>query len=84
MKRVTLHVDRLVLMGFRTKDRYALEDALGEELARQLSSPHAVRHLVSAADFSRLKVDEARVSSGPNPSVVGESPARNFAREFRS
>jgi hypothetical protein len=83
MKRVILHIDRLVLKGFRHEDRYAVAEALREELGRQLSSPDAVQQLASAGDSWRLNVGEVRVAVGAKPSEVGAFTARGIAREIK-
>jgi mRNA-degrading endonuclease RelE of RelBE toxin-antitoxin system len=84
MKRVIVHIDRLVLKGFRCEDRYAIGEALREELARQLSSPVSARLLVSAGDSWRLKVGEFRVGSGVELSQVGTLAARGIGGKVTS
>ena len=84
MKRVILHIDRLVLRGFRHEDRHTVGEALHEELVRQFSTPDAPQHLASRDDLSRLKVGGVHMASSNKPSQVGTQTAQGIAREVKS
>jgi hypothetical protein len=84
MKRVILHIDRLVLKGFRYEDRYAVQEALREELGRQFSTPDAPQHLVSRGDLAGLEVSGVRIAPGGRSSQLGSQAARGIARELKS
>ena len=84
MRRVFVHIDRLVLKGFRHEDRHALAEGLRGELGRQFAEPDALWHLVSRGDVSRLDVGEVRIESEAKPSRVGAQAARGIARGIKS
>jgi len=84
MTRVVMHIDRLVLKGFRHEDRHAIAEALREELGRQFAEPDAARHLVSRGDLPQLKVGGVRIASNTKPSQVGAQAAQGIAREVKS
>lgn len=84
MKRVIVHIDRLVLHGFRYDDRYAFSEGLSEELARLYAEPDATRHLTSRGNLSRLKLGTMHVEPEVKPAGIGAQTARSIARELKS
>jgi hypothetical protein len=85
MKRVIVHIDRLVLKGFRYEDRHSLSEGLREELSRLLlAEPNAAAHFVSRGNLPRLKVDGVRIEPAAKPSAIGAQVARGIAREIKS
>ncbi|WP_434131894.1 hypothetical protein [Methylocaldum sp. GT1BB] len=82
MKRVVVHIDRLVLKGFRHEDRHAIAEGLREELNRLLlAEPNAAAHFVSRGSLPRLKVGGVRIETESKPVTVGAQLARGIARE---
>jgi hypothetical protein len=84
MKRVVVHIDRLVLKGFPHQDRHALAEGLQQELGRLFADPNAARQLASRGDAEQLKVSGLRVSPTSSPVTVGTQTARGIAREIGS
>lgn len=80
MKRVIVHIDRLLLRGFRRDDRHSLTEGLRGELGRQLATPDALRLFMSRGDVSRLEVG-VRVEAKAKAADIGVQAARGIARE---
>lgn len=83
MKRVVVHIDRLVLKGFRHEDRHAIAAGLEQELGRVFADREAVLLLRARGDLSRLKVGGVPVEHGSKPQRVGESVAQGIGKEIR-
>jgi len=83
MKRVTLHIDRLVLRGFRREDRHGVADGLQQELARMLSDPETARELVRHGDASRLRLGSMTIHQGTTPQQLGTQVARSLDRRMK-
>lgn len=75
MTRVFVHIDNLVLRGFRHEDRQAIAEGLSAELSRLYrDDPAAAQALASAAtrgDFSRLRLGGVSLAPGTQPPQVG-------------
>lgn len=82
MKRVIVHIDRLVLKGFRPQDRHAIAAGLEQELAVMFADPQAVRRLTERGDLSRLRVGGVRIDQGLKPQDVGVQTVRGIGREM--
>ena len=83
MKRVVVHVDRLVLKGFRHEDRHAIAAGLKQELGRVFADREAVSLLRAREDVSRLQVGGVPVEQGSRPQRVGENVAQGIGKEIR-
>ncbi len=83
MKRVVIHIDRLVLKGFRPEDRHAIAAGLQQELGRVFTDREVVSLLTAARDVPRLQVGGVPVEHGSKPQRVGESVAQGIGREMR-
>ena len=83
MKRVVVHIDRLVLQGFRPEDRYAIAAGLQQELGRVFADPGAISGLGAMGDVPQLRVSGAQIEHGSRPQLVGESVAQGIGREIR-
>lgn len=84
MKRVVMHIDQLVLNGFRREDRYAIAKGLQRELGHLLSAQGVVPQLASIAGAERLEATPVRVAWGTGPARIGTVAARSIVREFKS
>lgn len=80
MTRVVVHVDRLVLNGFRHGERDAVAAGLREELARVLADPDALRALQRVGSVASLRPGNVRVAHDASPRSVGAEAARSIAR----
>lgn len=84
MRRVIVHIDSLVLKGFRHEERHAIAEGLQQELGHLLSEPIVVQHLNFRSDATRLKAGTVRIAAGMQAVGVGESAAQTIAREITS
>jgi hypothetical protein len=82
MTRVIVHIERLVLKGFRPGDRHAVAQGLQAELARVLSARDAASRLRGMGDVPRLQVGGVAVEKGASPQRVGEGVAQGIGREI--
>ena len=83
MKRVVVHIDRLVLKGFRHEERHAIAAGLEQELGRVFFD-REVSLLRAMGDVSRLQVGGVPVEHGSKPQRVGETVARGIGTELTS
>ena len=83
MKRVVVHIDRLVLKGFRHEDRHAIAAGLQQELGRVFADREAVQHLSAMGDVSQLQVGGVHIEHGSKPQRVGEHVAQGIGKEIR-
>ena len=84
MKRVIMHIERLVLKGFRHEDRHAIAEGLREELGRLIAQTGEAPNFESKGSLDRLKVSGVRIGAEAKPGDVGYQAARGIAREIRS
>jgi hypothetical protein len=83
MKRVIVHIDRLVLNGFNSEDRHAISAGLQQELSSLLAHPQAVQGLASPGDIARLKPGRIRIAPGSEPQRVGAQVAQGIGKELK-
>ena len=83
MKRVVVHIDRLVLKGFRHEDRLAIAAGLQQELGRVFADRDAVSLLRAMGDVPRLQVGGVHIEQRPRPQRVGESVAQGIGKEIK-
>jgi hypothetical protein len=81
MTRVVVHIDRLVLRGFRREDRHAVATGLQEELTRVFAEPEVTSHVRTMGDVPTLGVGPVAMPAGAEPQRVGESVARGIGAE---
>jgi hypothetical protein len=84
MKRVVVHIDRLVLKGFQHEGWHALSEGSREKLPSLFAEPRATRHLSLRRDLSCLKVNALQIKPEAKPSWIGKQAARGIAREIKS
>jgi hypothetical protein len=80
MKRVVLHIDRVVLNGYARADRQAVVDGLRAEFARHYAEPGAANGLQGQANLDRLQAGRVAVPAGAEPGVVGRHAARGITK----
>lgn len=83
MKRVIVHVDRLVLKGFRHEDQHAIAAGLQQELGRVFADREAVSLLRAMGDVWRLQLDGVHIEHGSKPQPVGENVAHRIGEEIK-
>jgi hypothetical protein len=83
MKRVVVHIDRLVLKGFRHEDQHAIAAGLQQELGRVFADREAVQHLRAMGDVSRLQLGGVDIEQGSKLQRVGENVAHGIGKEIK-
>ena len=82
MRRVIVHIDSLVLKGFRYEDRYTIAAALKDELTRMLAPPEAAQRVTSLGSVPRLKARQRqRWSETQNRTRSAPKPAARSAKD---
>jgi hypothetical protein len=76
VSRVVVHIDRLVLRGYRHEERHAIAAGLQEALRRVLAEPGAAARLGRAGSVSRLTLGRVPIVPGGTGSAVGEGVGR--------
>ena len=84
MKRVVVHIDRLVLKGFRHEDRHAVAAGLRQELENVFAERETVSLLSALGDVPRLRVSGVHIEHGSPPQRVGEQVAQGIGKEIRT
>jgi hypothetical protein len=80
MKRVVVHIDRMVLKGFRNADAHAISEAMRGELARSLAHPATGERLASLGHVSNLRAGKVRLGRDAKPQELGISAGRATAK----
>lgn len=83
MKRVIVHIDSLVLKGYKHEDRHAIAEGLQQELTQLFANPHAAQQVTTKGDVSRLRVGNININPGSKPQGVGVEAARGIGREMQ-
>ena len=83
MKHVLVHIDRLVLKGFRHEDRHAIAVGLQQELGRVFADREAVSLLTAKGSVPRLQVGGVHIEQGSKPQRVGEHVAQGISKEIK-
>ena len=80
MKRVVVHIDRMVLKGFRDADSHAIGEGMRGELARMLADPATGERLASLGHVSSLHAGKMRLAQDAKPQRLGISAGRAIAK----
>lgn len=83
MRRVIIHIDRLVLKDFRHGDQQAIAAGLEQELGRVFADRDLVSHLGKMGDVPQLQLGRVNVEHGAGPRHVGERVARHIGQEIK-
>ena len=83
MQRVIVHIDQLVLKGFRHEDRHAFAASLQEELTKQFAEPDALQNLIANGGLPRLKVGAEVTGLEFNAGRVGKATARGIVKGIK-
>jgi hypothetical protein len=79
---VELHIEELVLHGFKPGDRHQIGEAVERELARLLAEQGLPQ--VQDAEVPRLAGGQLHLSPNDNPDTVGRGLAGNIFQGIRS
>ncbi|MDO9101191.1 MAG: hypothetical protein Q7J20_10155 [Candidatus Nitrotoga sp.] len=83
MKRVVLHIDSLVLKGFRHEDRHGIAEGLQQELTRLFANPQAAQQLAANGDVSRLRLGNISINQNSKPQHVGSQVAQGIGKGMK-
>ncbi|CAH1905566.1 conserved hypothetical protein [Candidatus Nitrotoga sp. HW29] len=83
MKRVVLHIDSLVLKGFRYEDRHGIAEGLQQELSRMLADPQAAQQLTASGDMPRLRIGNISIGQNSKPQRVGSQVAQGIGKGMK-
>ena len=83
MKRVVVHVERLVLMGFRHEQRHGIASGLQQELARAFGDGAFVRPSSLVTDASAVSAGAVRVGQDSLAQQIGADVARELYKAIR-
>lgn len=84
MKRIVLHIDSLVLKGFRHEDRHGIAEGLQQELTRLFVDPQAIQQLTANGDVSRLRIGGIQIRLDSKPQHVGLQVAQGIGKGMKS
>lgn len=82
MKRVIVHIDRLVLNGLRREDQQPVAEGLQGELGRLLHAPGVAEQLASMRSQARMRTDDIAYPQEGKLEQFGSSVASNIVRSF--
>jgi hypothetical protein len=80
MRRVVVHIERMVLRGFGNAGAHAIGDGVRTELARLLADPAAGQRLASLGQVSSLHAGKVKLAPDARPQQFGISAGRAIAR----
>ena len=83
MKRVVVHIDRLVLNGIRHADQHAFAAGLQQELGRVVLNQETVSLLTAMRDLTRLQLGRVHIEHGSTPKRFGERVAHGIGKEIK-
>ncbi len=83
MKRIVLHIDSLVLKGFKHEDRHGIAEGLQQELTRLFADPQTAQQLTANGDLSRLRVGSIHIGQNSKPQHVGSQVAQGIGKGMR-
>jgi hypothetical protein len=80
MRRVVVHIDRMVLKGFGNADAQAVGEGMRTEFARLLARPATGEKLASLGHVPSLQAGQIRLGHDARPQAVGLSVGRAIAK----
>jgi hypothetical protein len=80
MKRVVVHIDRLILKGLGNTNPHAIGEGMQGELARLVADPTAAKRLASLGNVSSLNTAKISFALGGRPQRLGMSAGRAIVR----
>jgi hypothetical protein len=80
MRRVVVHIDRMILRGFGNADAHAIGEGMRDELSRLLADPATGGRLPSVGHVSSLHAGKVRLAPHAKPQRLGISAGRAIAK----
>ena len=84
MKRLVLHIDRLVLSGLRRADRHEFAASLRTGLGQRLGAVGGASSLLSKISGERIACPTLRVSLTTSPARMGKRVAHAIIRGMKT
>ena len=82
MRPVIVHIDSLVLKGFRPEDRHAIAQGLQEQLTSVLSATGIARQLEQVESISQLRAGNINIAADAKPQQIGTAIANRLGKGF--
>ena len=82
-RRIRLHIDRLVLKGFRHEDRHAIAQGVQEQLTHLLAEPGMAQRLGSTGSVPRMRVGRVTIPAESKPKQIGKATADGIGKELK-
>lgn len=82
-RRIRLHIDRLVLKGFRHEDRHAIAQGVQEQLAHLLSEPGMAQRFSSTGSIPHLRVGPVTIPAESKPQQIGVAAADGIGKGLK-
>jgi len=83
MKRVIVHIDRLVLKGFDVEDQHRIAADLQAELGRTLAVPKMHEWLAGLRNVQHIQVGATNTDPSAKTASHGTSAARAIVRSLK-
>lgn len=83
MKRINIHIDRLLLRGFSSEDKQGIAEGIQLELTRMFSNAESARNLVTQGNKARLRIRSVQISLGTKPLLVGSRVGQAIGKGIR-
>jgi hypothetical protein len=83
MKRVIVHIERLVLDGVDRADADGVARGLQGELQRLMTAPGVAQRLAAQTDTHRVRAGKVRVARGGGAADTGRAAAGGIVRGLR-
>ena len=84
VRKIVLHVERVILGGFQDRDQVAFVRALEIELSRHLRAPKVGRSLANRSNADRIEAKSRAVPRSLKPEEAGRWVARAIVRGLRT
>ncbi len=82
VRRVIVHIESLVLRGFRPEDQHLIAAGLHEQLARALGDSSDVEGIMGIASADSMRTPPVVVAPRAPARQVGEEAGRSIARRL--
>ena len=83
MKNIELHIEKLVLHGFRWRDRFRIRLAVEQNLARLFTDQGIPSSLSRGGKFARIDGGKFNTAPGSGAEVIGARVAQSVYSGFK-
>ncbi len=78
-----MHIDRLVLKGFRHEDRHAIAQGVQEQLTHLLAEAGMAQRFRNTGSVPRLHVGPVTIPAESKPKQIGKATADGIGKELK-